>query len=215
MARLDYWHVETLVAVVGRNNNPVGLSILGASALLEYVFPPFPGDTVTLFGSVLVLMHGWSLPLVFVALMTGSSVGAMIDYVLGVRLGQRYRAGKVIKSARMRGRVERVMQAFRRYGPMYVAVNRFLPGIRAVIFVAAGMAGLRAGWVLFYAIVSAMLWNALILLIGYLLGANWQEIQHFVGLYGRIVYAAIALVVLGAALRWLLRRNRGAPPGGG
>jgi membrane protein DedA with SNARE-associated domain len=200
--------IVAITGVIGRNNNPIGLVLLGACALLEYVFPPFPGDSVTLFGSVLVVHRQWSLPLVFMAVMVGSAAGAMLDYWFGSRVGRRYRAGGLFRRERSRARIERVLAAFRRYGPAYVAINRFLPGVRAVIFVAAGMAGLQARWVLFYALVSAALWNTLILALGYLLGANWDQIRGLAGLYGQVIYAAIALVVVVLIVRWWLRRSR-------
>jgi membrane-associated protein len=205
--------VDAITAFLRQNNNPLGFLILSLSALVEYVFPPFPGDTVTLFGAFLVVRYAWSLVLVFSSVMAGSAVGAMLDYMVGSALGRRYRQGGLVKSEKRRRKIERVLAAFRRWGPAYVVINRFLPGVRAAIFVAAGMAGLKAGWVLFFALVSAALWNALILAAGYALGANWDAIVTLYEGYQRVVWIALVVVAAALLVRWLWRRGRGRPSG--
>ena len=80
------WLTDWLIAFVSDENNPAGVAMLGGSAMVEYVFPPFPGDTITLFGAVLITAYGWSFAAVFGAVMLGSMAGAMADYYLGHRL---------------------------------------------------------------------------------------------------------------------------------
>lgn len=205
--------VDAITGFVQQNNNPLGLLILAGCALLEYVFPPFPGDTVTLFGAILVVRYEWSLSLVFCSVMSGSAVGAMADYVIGAAVGRRYRDGKLIRNDRLRLRVERVLAAFRRYGPAYVAINRFLPGVRAVIFVAAGAAGLKPGWVLIFALLSAALWNALVLALGYALGAEWTAIRAIVQGYGTAVYVVLVVIAAALTIAWWRRRRAGGRRG--
>ena len=202
-------HIEKVVTgFLLANNNPVGLLLIGAAALLEYVFPPFPGDTVTLFAAFLVTRYGWNLPLVFVAVLTGSGVGAMIDYGVGVWMRRPYEEGRFLKSEGTRRRVEQVLAAFRRHGAAYVAINRFLPGVRAVFFLAAGMAGLRAWAVLFWALVSAAAWNGLVVGVGYAAGANWARLKELAAIYSTVAWGLLAL----ALVAWLvvtLARRRG------
>ncbi len=117
--------------------------------MLEYLFPPFPGDTVTLFGAFLVTQYSWNLPLVFGVVLLGSALGAMADFYVGVWMGRRYREGRFLRAPSVRRRVDQVTGAFQRHGEAYIALNRFLPAVRAVFFIAAGMAGLRPARVLF------------------------------------------------------------------
>ena len=58
---------QPLLDFLSAGQSAAGLSVLFVSALIEYVFPPFPGDTVTLFGAFLAAHQGWSVPLVFTA----------------------------------------------------------------------------------------------------------------------------------------------------
>ncbi len=196
------------VAITGflqHNNNPLGFVLLGLSAMVEYVFPPFPGDTVTLFGAFLITRHQWSLPLVFLAVMVGSALGCMADFALGVWFKERYEQGRFLRSPRARRAVDRVVAGFAKHGEVYVVVNRFLPAVRAVFFVAAGMAGLRAGRVLLFAMLSAAAWNALIIGAGYAVGANWERIQYLFRVYSVAAWSVLGAAALFFIVRWYVR----------
>jgi len=199
---------SAITGFLQHNNNPLGLFLLGLSSLLEYVFPPFPGDTVTLFGAFLVTRYGWNLPLVFAVTLLGSGLGAMIDFTLGVWMGRRYAAGRFLAAPAARRRVEQVTASFRRYGEAFIALNRFLPAVRAVFFLAAGMAGLRPGRVLIFSLISAALWNAVILGVGYGVGANWARIREIFSTYSAVAWCLCGAVLVGWGIRWALRRRR-------
>lgn len=200
---------QSITGFLQLNNNPLGLAILGLSALVEYIFPPFPGDSVTLFGAFLVVQHDWSLPWVFVVVLTGSGIGAMANFFFGVWIGKRYHAGGIFKKDQSRRRMDRVIQVLRRHGEKVVAINRFLPAVRAFIFVGAGIAGLRPGRVLAFAMVSAAVWNTIILAVGYALGANWARIKSIFQTYGIVAWGALGSLIAVFMLRWFLRRRRG------
>lgn len=183
----------------------VGLVILGCCALIEYIFPPFPGDTVTLFGAVLVARYGWNMPGVFAAVLLGSLVGAMGTYYFGRLMGHRYAAGGLLRNPQARLSVDKVTAAFARHGEIYVALNRFLPAVRSVFFLAAGMVKLRPGRVAFWSLVSAAVWNALILAAGYALGANWQRLRSLAQAYSTAMW--IILLVVAAIMIWRWRKT--------
>ena len=195
------------------NNNPLGLTLLALSALVEYIFPPFPGDTVTLFGAFLVIRYGWNLPWVFAAVMLGSAVGAMTNFYFGVWLGKRYRRGGNARWNKVRQQVERVIKAFERHGEVYVVLNRFLPAVRAVFFVAAGMARLRPSRVFIYAMISAAAWNTLVIGVGYAVGANWDRIRGLFRTYSTMAWIGLSIVAIFFIGRWLVRRKQSIQPG--
>jgi membrane protein DedA with SNARE-associated domain len=92
-------------------------------------------------------------------------------------------------------------------------LNRFLPGVRAFFFVAAGMAGLRLRAVLFYGALSALAWNVLIIVVGASVGASWDRLRALFEGYTRVLWGLLGLValVLVARLAWRrLRRPGGA-----
>lgn len=197
--------LDWLIGFASERDHPLGFAALFASALLEYVFPPFPGDTITLFGAVLITAYGWSAAGVFGAVLSGSVGGGMLAYALGRRLRARQRADA--PGAR-RAAIDRVIARFERHGPAYLVVNRFLPGLRAFFFVAAGMAGMRARDVLLYGAISAALWNAVIIGAGAALGANLDTLERWVTRYSAAVWIALGAALVGYLAWRLVRRHR-------
>lgn len=202
---------EALRELVGDQNSPVGLSVLAGSAAIEYVFPPFPGDFVTVLGAVLVTGYGWSFLAVLGAVMLGSVLGAFLAFEVGIVWARRRAANP---EAIPRPRLDAVVARFKRHGSIYVVINRFVPGIRGLIFVAAGLAGLPRRGVLFYAALSALLWNLALMGLGVALGANLDALRTWVERY--TIAAWIVLGVAAIVILIVIRRRRPAPdtPGG-
>lgn len=191
---------DWLIAFVSQQNNPIGLAVLGGSALIEYVFPPFPGDTITLFGAILISAYDWSFAAVYLVVLAGSVVGAMTAFYFGSWI-ERKRGDRGDRA------IDRLVAKFERHGPMYLMINRFLPGFRALFFVAAGMAKMPAKAVLVYSTVSAALWNLLIIAVGTLVGANFDRLKQMLTQYAIIVWIAIAIVAAVLAARWWWKRR--------
>jgi membrane-associated protein len=184
----------------------VGLGVIAGSAMLEYIVPPFPGDTITLFGAVLITAYGWSFAAVFGAVMVGSVAGSMAAYALGYRLERRrHRRGTPRHPA-----IARLVGGFERHGPAYLVINRFLPGVRAFFFVAAGMAGMRWVPVMFYSALSSAMWNLGLIAIGATVGANFETLVRWVEHYTTAAWIVLAVVVLGLVIRSAIRRRRAA-----
>ena len=169
--------------------------VLLLSSVVEYVFPPFPGDTITLFGAFLVATRGWSVVAVFGATTLGSVLGAAIDWWLGVVL-QRWRGRKAHPA------LDRLVAGFARHGSIYILLNRFVPGVRALFFVAAGMAGMRPLPVLAWATLSALAWNTLLMAAGLAVGASWETLHAWFATYTQVAWLLVACAALCGALAW-------------
>ncbi|HUQ03450.1 MAG TPA: hypothetical protein VM261_13205, partial [Kofleriaceae bacterium] len=116
--------VETLTTWVGQEDSLLGWLALAGSAVIEYVFPPFPGDLVTVLAASLVVAAAWSWYGVLSALMLGSVVGAALTFELGVRWARR-RAARGHTSAAL----DRLVARFHKHGAAYLVLNRFVPGV--------------------------------------------------------------------------------------
>jgi membrane protein DedA with SNARE-associated domain len=211
------WLIDWLIRFASERDHPLGLAALAGSSLIEYVFPPFPGDTITLLGAVLITGYAWSWWAIAGAVMAGSLAGAYADYWLGLRLRARPRRPE---HAGRWAAIDRVVARFQRHGPAYLILNRFVPGIRALFFLAAGLAGMRRRDVLLFGGLSVALWCALLLAAGAALGANLDALERWFRRYTTVIWillAAAALLYIGARL---LRRRRagralGRAAGGG
>lgn len=198
---------EAVEALVSCGQWPA-LGLLCLSSALEYVFPPFPGDTVTLAGAAIARVGGWSYPLVFLALTLGSLVGATADYLFGKHALSRERILRHRHSEKHRGAMERILDGYRRYGPAFLIANRFMPGIRALFFVAAGTAGIPLSSVLFYATVSAACFNGVLLYVGFVIGDNMERLESLFQQYLVVAWVLLATAALVGLVVWLRRKQR-------
>jgi membrane-associated protein len=204
--------VARILAYLSQGESALGIAALAAASLVEYVFPPFPGDTVTLFGAFLAATARWNVAVVLAAVTAGSLAGAAIDYAIGRRISARPIEELSPRRRKLRERLAPIIARFERHGAAYVAVNRFLPGIRALIFVAAGAAGLPLGRVLAFGAVSALLWNGLLIGAGFAVGENWELLLDLLRRYTAAVWIAMgaaALALVGLAILRRARRPRG------
>lgn len=191
---------------------PDGLLYLGlaASAFAENIFPPVPGDTITAFGAFLVGVGRLTFAGVYAATTLGSVLGFLGLYWAGGRLGRRF-----FQDRRSRHfseeRIQRAEAWARRYGHFLVLINRFLPGARSVISIAAGMAGLTAWKVALLALLSAAAWNLMWIWAGFMLGTHWDQVQAGVQTLLVRYNLAVALIFALGGIVYLLRRRRGPP----
>jgi membrane-associated protein len=195
-----------LESVLGKAG-PAAPVLLFLASFLEYVFPPVPGDMVAVLGAWYATHGGLSWTVLFLSLSAGAMVGTAFDWRLGVWLGARLE-GRAAVGRLDRDRLERFERAYRRWGGLLLVVNRFLPGVRAFVFVAAGAARIPLWKVLLYGGVSAALWNVLLLGAGALLAKNEQELLGMFARYDKAAWIAVALACALAIAVWARRRLR-------
>ena len=203
--------LQNLLSFIIQNENVFGYGILFISSIIEYIFPPFPGDTVTLFGAFLVAARGWNFYWVFSTATFGSVIGSSIDYFIGYRIrigvANNTGLGKGIKSRFTRlltkERVNFIKDKIDKYGPAYIMLNRFMPGIRAFFFFAAGAVGMSFLKVTFYNLISVIVWNLIIISVGIFIGSNWTRLFSIFEAYSKIIAALIVLVVAFLLVKFL------------
>ncbi len=184
----------------GATNSPLVLAALGVAAAIEYIVPPFPGDSITLLGGVLVSAFHWNFFLIFASVMLGSVLGSLVAFTLGKRLG----AAPLAASSD--SKLMRLVSRFKTNGTWLLLINRFLPGIRPLFFVAAGMAGLSIRRVALLSSISAALWNAAIMAAGIAVGDNLERLEELLLTYSKIAWILLMVIVVGVFVRSRLRR---------
>jgi membrane protein DedA with SNARE-associated domain len=202
-----------ILAWLEANEGPLAYCLIAVVAAIEYVFPPAPGDVVALGATFLAATADYSPILVYVALTGGSVVGSALAYWIGAAIGRdESRWPKLLRRPIPRRAIGAVLARFDRQGMAFVAVNRFIPAVRAVVFFAAGMAKLPLPNVLAWGALSAALYNAVILAIGYAVGDNYELLKTIFQRYTIVALVVVALVIAAFAVRAVLRRNKPLPP---
>lgn len=198
--------VATLSEVLARTG-PAAPLILFLGSLVEYVFPPFPGDTLVVLGAWYAVNGKISWPVAFAATTAGAVLGAWIDYRVGVALGAALERGAERRGPITLEHVRQVEAGYARWGEWFLLGNRFLPGVRAFLFVGAGAARLPLRKVLLWGGISAAAWNALLLLVGAFLVRNLEEFVDWLARYTTAAWVAMG-VVASLGVLWILWRRR-------
>ncbi len=95
-----------------------------------------------------------------------------------------------------------VNAAFLRYGRSIVFFGRWVPTVRSLVSVPAGLLPMRLAPFLAFTFLGTALWNGVLLAAGYLAGSSWDRLEAYLGTYGTV---ATALIVAAAAGFVLLR----------
>jgi membrane-associated protein len=194
---VDLAHLPELLADLVARTGPYAPALLFGASFIEYVFPPAPGDALVVLGAWYAVHGALSWPWTFVAVTAGALVGATVDFVAGRALGPRLRARAEARGGDAASRFERFEASYRRWGPWFLVANRFLPGVRAFLFVIAGATRVPYREVLLFGGLSAALWNAALLAAGAFHAKNLGQLEM---LFERYTVAAWGVVVAGIAL---------------
>ena len=171
-------------------------ALVVAAAAIEYVFPPVPGDTVALFAVALAVRSQLSWVFVYLSMTLGALLGGLAAWGFGVWLANHEESWpSFLKTPGAMRALDAVRRGYDRHGAMYLVANRFLPALRAFFFVGAGMSRMKAGPVIVFGGISAAIWNALLMGIGYAVGSNWDVLLD---LAERYAVATLILVVIAA-----------------
>ncbi len=178
---------------------PYGLLILGLASLIEYVLPPFPGDTIVLMGGAYAVRGELSWVGVLLVTTLGSMVGLTLNYAVGRLVAQRieHNPEGQLWFGFTHEKILQVQERMRRQGWWLLAANRFLPTFRAVLFVAAGAARMGYGTVLLWGTASALAWNVMLMGVGMWVGGNIEKLTGLFQSYHKTMSVLLGVAVAG------------------
>jgi len=184
-------------------------ALVVVAAAIEYVFPPIPGDTVALFAVALAVRAQLHWVLVYLAMTIGALLGGIAAWGFGIWLANHEENWPAfLKGPGATRALDAVRRGYERHGAMYLAVNRFLPALRAFFFVGAGLSRMRAVPVLVYGGISAALWNAILMGIGYAIGNNWEVLREVTEGYTAATLILIVVAAIGVVARFVYDSRR-------
>ena len=150
------------------------------SAVVENLFPPIPGDTITALGAFLVGTGRLNYILVYISTTLGSVAGFMTLFFIGRFLQREFFLKKNYKFFS----ADSIVAAenwFSKFGYYIVVGNRFMPGVRSVISIVSGILKLSILKVFILSLVSAAVWNLIWIQAGFMLGNNWEVVKNRFG----------------------------------
>jgi membrane protein DedA with SNARE-associated domain len=176
--------------------------------ILESSSLPIPSEIVLPFSGYLVSTGQLNFWVATLVATIAAIVGSMVDYYIGLKgieiLTKHRILGRVLFSA---DQIAFAGRWFNRHGSLTIFLARLVPGIRTLISFPAGAAKMPLAKFLVFTTAGCILWNSLLIYVGFYLGTNWTEvasISHY------ILIAVVAGLVVIAAVYLMQRRKRKA-----
>lgn len=168
-------------------------------------------EDILLLAAAALTLHGVMEPVpLMIVSWFGLIAGDALVFHWGHRFGARmlrHRWGARIVSPQ---RLEELQETMRRYGPAYIFVVRFLPGIRTMLFFAAGSLKMPYRHLFVYDGLAAAIELPILVYTVRYIGGRWQEITGWIQRSADVLMLAL-LVALVAAFAWSRwRRARAA-----
>jgi membrane protein DedA with SNARE-associated domain len=160
--------------------------------VMESMVLPVPSEAVMPFAGFLVADGVLSPVWVVLAATLGSITGSMASYAIGLYGGRPFlnRFGKYLLLNRED--LERTDRFFRRRGSPTILISRFIPIVRHLISIPAGLARMPLLPFSIFTIVGAGIWNAFLTWCGYVLRMNWETVMA----YSRYIDIAVIVILL-------------------
>ena len=169
--------------------------------LLENLFPPIPSEVILTFGGFMTISTSMNVFGVILVSTIASLLGAIILYYLGKILNKE-RINKIIKSKygkllRIKSKdIEMADKWFDTKGRKTVFFCRFIPVVRSLISIPAGMSEMPLPQFTIYTFFGSLIWNTVLILIGAFAGDKKDYILSLLDDVSNIVLIVLIIIFI-------------------
>jgi len=175
---------------------------------LESTLVPIPSELVMPFAGILASQGKFSLPVILVINSAAALLGSGISYWIGAAGGKplllRYGKYALIRAKD----IELTERFFARHGKATILIGRFLPVVRHIISVPAGIARMPLAGFFTQTFIGSTIWGSILIVLGYHFGEAFLETARQLKHVDLIIGVAILAVLLALAVRFVIRRRR-------
>ena len=197
------------------------MSYASITALMavESSFIPFPSEVVIppaafVAGqpeSVLCVTGNYLLDVLFIVLFgtLGAMIGAIINYGLSVWLGRiiiyKFADSKLGHLCLLSSeKIEKAEAYFREKGNVSTFIGRFIPGIRQLISIPAGLSRMHFAAFLWWTFLGAFIWNCILATIGYVAAGQMDLIKEYSHELSVAILVLVGVVILYFAVKQII-----------
>ncbi|KRL52849.1 DedA family protein [Furfurilactobacillus rossiae] len=180
---------------------------------LENVFPPIPSEVILTFAGFMTLAADLTVTGSVIAATIGAVLGAIILYGIGHWLNEE-RLQRLVQSRF--GRLLRLKQSdvtktanlFKKHGGKTVFFGRFIPVIRSLISIPAGMTRMKWQSFILFTTVGTLIWNVVLIVLGRLAGHAWTQVSAAVDTFSTVTVVVLAILLVGGGVWYYVKRVR-------
>jgi membrane protein DedA with SNARE-associated domain len=176
--------------------------------VLESTMVPIPSLLVMPFAGYLAATGAFSLPAILLLNAGAALTGSLISYALGAFGGKPLllRYGKYV-FVRAKD-LEKTHEYFEKHGGKTIFIARFLPVVRHLISIPAGIARMPLAPFSALTVAGASCWGGGLMVLGYWLKDNWETIEHHFKRFDLLVGGLVVVVLVALAVRFYVKRKR-------
>lgn len=191
---MQYWMISIM-----NHYGYLGIALL---ILVENLFPPIPSEVILTFGGFLTTYTNMNLVGVTLSSTIGSVLGAIMLYQIGslvpVSRLESIVNGKIGKLLHFKKEdVSHAVEWFDSKGNYTVFFCRFIPIVRSLISIPAGMAHMHFSRFFILTTFGSLIWNMVLVTLGAIAGASWQKTAQYFHSYsqvGKLVLCAFTFI---------------------
>lgn len=170
---------------------------------IENIFPPIPSEVILTLGGFMTSKDGINMSLFGVIIYStfGSMLGAIILYYVGY-IFNKDRLLKIVRS-----RVGRILclkesdivksdNSFNKNGDLTVLYCRFIPIVRSLISIPAGVNKMKLSIFLLYTFVGSLIWNTVLVSLGKLVGENYMVVAGVFSKYSKVILILLICLIV-------------------
>ena len=176
---------------------------LGVFSLIaiENIFPPIPSEVILLFGGFMTTYTTLNIIGMIIASTLGSLIGAIVLYYIGKIFNKerlkKIISGKIGKILRLKNSdIDKADHWFDTKGNKTVFFCRFIPIVRSLISIPAGMSEMPMFKFLLYTIFGSLIWNTVLIVLGSIVGNNWTSILNIFDTYSHIILVLLVIIFI-------------------
>ncbi len=170
---------------------------------IENIFPPIPSEVILTLGGFMTSQNGVNMNIFGVVLYStlGSMIGAIILYFIGY-IFNKDRLIKIVRSKL--GKVlhlkeENIIKSYNNFnnnGYITVLYSRFIPIVRSLISIPAGMNKMKFSIFLIYTLIGSVIWNIVLVTLGKIVGENYMLVAKIFSKYSKLILILIIICII-------------------
>lgn len=174
------------------------------NSCLQILFPPYPGDTITIFQGYLTYRMGFNKYFMLLSTLLGSFLSSMFLYYFSYKKSDYVLNNKYLIRLFNIDKIHKLESLFRKYGVFFILINKFIPGLGSLTFIAAGIFKLQFIPALLSILIANILHNTMLFTAGAITGDNMDIIKASIKEYYRLIVVMISILF---SIYWVLQKK--------
>ena len=181
---------------------------------IENIFPPIPSEVILTLGGFMTSQDGVNMNIFGVVIYStlGSMIGAIILYLIGCIFNKdrlikivRSKVGKILHL-----KEENIIKSydnFNKNGYITVLYSRFIPIVRSLISIPAGMNKMKFSIFLIYTLIGSIIWNIVLVTLGKIVGENYMLVANIFSKYSKVILILLIIILIYKIIKKVYKRK--------